>query len=615
MDLLVVAVSHMARRYERATQFNEQEWATDAHYYVTDIPGIAAMGILDKSYAMRSIVSRDGRKGMVGRVMNEEPVRRRLLLEAAKAHETRVSPLIELFDGTLGILIVSPIDRRDEAGGFLVTALRMQGLWNALRMGDSAKGFRVSVSEDSSRLYQSVAAASAAESLAETAAVHLPGVVWTVRAAPPREASIFSPLILPIVLGGATFCILLPLSIALAQAARARARESEAVKTYLETQVQERWRSEEAMRENEERFRLAFGNAPIGMALVTREGRWLRVNDSVCRMLGYSESELLATDFQTLTHPEDLDADLTLLRKVLAGEIDSYSVHKRYFHKSGRSVDVLLYVSYVSDRPGRAGYFVSQLMDISERIAVDRMKSEFISTVSHELRTPLTSIAGSLGLLRGGVAGKLPPKATRLVEIASRNSGRLIRLVDDILYLEKEGAGKLEFELQAQALEPIVWQTIEANQQYTRGFGVGLELTQSCPDVWVRVDRDRLIQVLTNLISNAAKFSPRGATVFVSIHQEGPAVRVCIRDQGPGIPEAFRTRIFQQFAQADSPEVRNKGGTGLGLSIAKLFMERLGGGIGFETAAARGTTFWISLPIEARSFPAEPSRQCVGESA
>src|SRR5581483_5492424 len=170
---------------------------------------------------------------------------------------------------------------------------------------------------------------------------------------PPAEGWTLSPLILAIMSAGAVVSVLLPLSIASAQEAAVRVRDAEMVKGLLESEIQERERYEEVIRESEERFRLAFGNAPIGMALLTREGRWLRVNNSVCRMLGYSQAELLATDSQALTHPEDLSADLELMGRVLCGELDSYSLDKRYFHKSGRIVNASLHVSYVRDKPRR----------------------------------------------------------------------------------------------------------------------------------------------------------------------------------------------------------------------------------------------------------------------
>jgi PAS domain S-box-containing protein len=608
MNLLVTAIDHMAHRDERARELTEAEWRVDAENYVKDIPGITAIAMLEPSSAIRWAVPQGRNEKYVGRMVSRDESRRQTLEEAASANQTRVTPVLQLFGGDPGILVFSPVRREDSAGGFLLTILRMDGLWTALRVNDSAKGYRIEVFEGSRRLYASPGSSGADETLARVASIALPGATWTVRATPPPAGYFGNPLVLAIGLAGALVSVLLPLSIAFAHSARLRAKESEAVKEQLEAEVNERRKSEEVMRESEERFRLAFGNAPIGMALVTREGRWLRVNGSICRMLGYTETELLATTFQALTHPEDLDTDLGLFGQILAGEIDAYAIDKRYFHKCGRIVHASLHVSYIKDQTGKdqtgkdqageAGYFVSQIMDITDRVQMERLKSEFVATVSHELRTPLTSIAGSLGLMAGGMAGPLPPKVAQLVAIAARNSGRMVKLVNDILHIEKAAAGKLEFEMATQPLEPLVRQAIEANLQYAARYGVELELTQTCMDVWVRVDRDRLIQVLTNLLSNAAKFSPAGTTVSVGLWCASERVEVWVRDRGPGIPQDFRARIFQQFAQADNADVRSKGGTGLGLAIAKLFMERLEGDIRYETTEGEGTTFTISLPVQ-----------------
>ena len=235
--------------------------------------------------------------------------------------------------------------------------------------------------------------------------------------------------------------------------------------------------------------------------------------------------------------------------------------------------------------------------DISERKKVEQLKNEFVSTVSHELRTPLTSIRGSLGLLMGGVAGELATEAQELVSIAYKNSERLILLINDILDIEKIESGKMSFALKPVELVPLVEQAIAANRAYAEQFNVTLTLTQALPNVQVNVDSQRFIQVLTNLLSNAAKFSPPAETVSVSITQHAEMVRVSVQDRGVGIPEEFRDRIFQKFAQADSSDARQKGGTGLGLSIAKAIVERLNGRIGFETELNVGTTFYCELPV------------------
>ncbi len=234
--------------------------------------------------------------------------------------------------------------------------------------------------------------------------------------------------------------------------------------------------------------------------------------------------------------------------------------------------------------------------DITDRKKMDRLKNEFISMVSHELRTPLTSIRGSLGLVAGGAAGQVSPQAKSLVNIAYKNSERLIRLINDILDIEKIESGKMVFDLKPIELMPLLAQAIEANSAYGQQFGVEFVLEKQAPGVQVDGDPDRLIQVVTNLLSNAVKFSSRGSTVDIGVSRYDSSVRVSVRDHGPGIPEEFRNRIFQKFAQADSSNTRQKGGTGLGLSISKAIVERLGGQIGYETALNEGTTFYFDLP-------------------
>jgi PAS domain S-box-containing protein len=241
--------------------------------------------------------------------------------------------------------------------------------------------------------------------------------------------------------------------------------------------------------------------------------------------------------------------------------------------------------------------FYSTMTDITEMKRIDRMKSEFVSMVSHELRTPLTSIRGSLGLIAGGVAGNMPDAAKNLVDIAKNNCERLIRLINNILDTEKIEAGEMRFDLEVVALAPIVIQAIAANEGFAATWNVTLKLRSGAAEAArVKVDSDGLSQVLTNLLSNAVKYSSPGSSVDVSVARMQGRVRVEVRDHGPGIPEEFRARIFQKFAQADSSDSRQKGGTGLGLNISKAIIERLGGTIGFLTATGAGTTFFFELP-------------------
>jgi signal transduction histidine kinase len=234
-----------------------------------------------------------------------------------------------------------------------------------------------------------------------------------------------------------------------------------------------------------------------------------------------------------------------------------------------------------------------------ERKRLERLKDEFVSTVSHELRTPLTSIAGSLGLLMGNAGGILPKPAVRLLEIAHTNSVRLVRLVNDILDIEKLESGHVVFDVRKTQVGPLVEQTVEAIRGYAEGHGVKVRIEAVGAVDDIQADTDRLTQVVTNLLSNAIKFSPPGGEVVIAAKRQADvkAVRITVRDHGPGISVDFKSRIFERFAQVDATNARRKGGTGLGLSIAKQIIERLDGDIGFADAPGGGTIFHVELPI------------------
>jgi signal transduction histidine kinase len=240
----------------------------------------------------------------------------------------------------------------------------------------------------------------------------------------------------------------------------------------------------------------------------------------------------------------------------------------------------------------------AELAETNERLAkADRVKSEFISTVSHELRTPLTSIRGSLGLLNGGAAGTVPDKARELLDIAYRNTDRLQRLINDILDVEKIDSGKLTFELAPQSLPALIEQAVESNAGYAQNCNVRFEVKRPLPQATVYVDAHRVLQVIANLLSNAAKFSPAGSAVEIFARVDEATARVYVKDQGPGIPPEFQSSIFQRFSQADGSDARAKGGTGLGLAISKALIERMGGNIDYATWPGAGTMFFFDLPL------------------
>ncbi|TAK78959.1 MAG: response regulator, partial [Gammaproteobacteria bacterium] len=240
---------------------------------------------------------------------------------------------------------------------------------------------------------------------------------------------------------------------------------------------------------------------------------------------------------------------------------------------------------------------VGTLVDITERRNVEKMKNEFVSVVSHELRTPITSIRGALGLVLSGKVGEFSDKTKSLLDIANNNCERLLLLINDILDMEKIEAGKMVFRLKKVDIKEVVSEAITANKMYGDKFDVEMKLISSDDTAQVYVDPDRVMQVLGNLISNAIKFSPKGAVVSVDIHCYGSMVRVSVADKGSGIDKDFQSKIFQKFSQADSSDARGKGGTGLGLSISKALIEKLGGTLSFISDEKEGTTFYFDLPI------------------
>jgi signal transduction histidine kinase/ABC-type phosphate/phosphonate transport system substrate-binding protein/protein-tyrosine-phosphatase len=237
--------------------------------------------------------------------------------------------------------------------------------------------------------------------------------------------------------------------------------------------------------------------------------------------------------------------------------------------------------------------------DISERKVVEKAKNAFIATVSHELRTPLTSMKGALGLAMSGAVGELPDKMNNVIKMASTNCDRLVTLINDILDLEKIEAGMMDYKMQVFDLNEVVSDALATNQFYAEKFGVSIRRVGEAKENEFRSygDATRLSQVMDNLISNAAKFSHRGAEILVMLKEHEGRLRIAIRDFGDGIPDKAQATIFDKFTQADSSDTRSKGGTGLGLSIVKLIVEHHKGGISFVSKEGVGTEFYVDLPM------------------
>ncbi len=349
-----------------------------------------------------------------------------------------------------------------------------------------------------------------------------------------------------------------------------------------------------SLNQSEHRYETLIETASDAFFLHDFEGKLLNVNNQACRSLGYTREELLTMSVFDVVVDSSLEVSHELWGKLNEGEnIFAEGVHRR---KDGTTFPVEVGLGYI-----KMGYdtFISVLArDVTERKRIDKMKNEFISTVSHELRTPLTSIRGSLGLLIGGAVGELPKRAQEMLTLASNNTERLLFLINDILDIQKIESGEFEMEFESLELVPFLKQSIQENIAYAEQYGVSFILHTTDENWQVYANKERLMQVMANLLSNSAKFSHEKGTVETNAEQmDDNTIRVSVSDHGVGIPEKFYPKLFSKFTQVDSSDTRKIGGTGLGLSISKAIIEKHGGQIGFTSELDVGTTFYFDLPM------------------
>jgi PAS domain S-box-containing protein len=340
--------------------------------------------------------------------------------------------------------------------------------------------------------------------------------------------------------------------------------------------------------------------SPIVVLELSAEGTVTQVNHATEILFGYAAGELEGGSVKRLVRPEyqvDFDrqwAQLVSTRESMTG------LKIRTPRRDGIDLICEWTVTPLVNTQGDLLSVIAQGRDITAQLEAERMKKEFTSTLSHELRTPLTSIIGSLQLVNSGVLGEIDKDMADLTQVAERNGQRLLDLINDLLDIEKIESGKLKLAPEQIRIEELVREAMVLNQAFGERFKVRFELAGDASGRQVRGDRKHLLQVMTNLLSNAAKFSPEGGVVEVTITENGANLRVGVHDRGSGIPENFRGRIFGRFTQADSATTRQKGGTGLGLAICKRLIEKMQGRIGFEDRAGGGTTFWFDLPTRSQ---------------
>jgi PAS domain S-box-containing protein len=330
----------------------------------------------------------------------------------------------------------------------------------------------------------------------------------------------------------------------------------------------------------------------------TLDGIIMSWNKGAELIYGYTAEEVIGQKLTLLT----LGPDGQPLQTRVSGHLPDKHLDPRetmHRHKEGHLIDVSLTVSAIENEQEDLLGISWISRDVSERRALDRMKNEFVSMVSHELRTPLTSIHGSLTALTTGKLGELSPKGQRLLQIAEQNTTRLIRLINDILDLDRLRSGKVSFSKVLCNCAEILQRACDSMQGMADQAGVTLSLKTLSLSTWV--DPDQLIQVITNVISNAIKFSPPDTTVWITADLSDSHFTIRIQDQGRGIPAHKLETIFERFQQVDASDSRLKGGSGLGLAICRSIMHQHGGRIWAESTLGEGSTFFIQLPLADQS--------------
>jgi PAS domain S-box-containing protein len=364
----------------------------------------------------------------------------------------------------------------------------------------------------------------------------------------------------------------------------------------LEQQLVELGEARRQVEASGRKLALFAERAPIAVLELDAEGRISEVNHAAELLFGYAATELIGASIRRLVLPKyhaEFDrqwAQMVASREPLAGVV------VRNPRRDGIELICEWSVTPLVNSDGKLLAIIAQGRDITAQLEAERMKKEFTSTLSHELRTPLTSIIGSLQLINSGVLGEVIGDVGELTTVAERNSQRLLDLINDILDIEKIESGKLTLMPEIIRVDELVREAMVLNKAFGERFKVRFESRGDLAGREVNADRKRLLQVMTNLLSNAAKFSPEGEAVEVTTEDRGNLVRIAVHDRGSGIPENFRGRIFGRFTQADSTTARQKGGTGLGLAICKRLVEMMQGHIGFDDRPGGGTSFWFELP-------------------
>jgi len=587
------SIARMAARWDSAGGTPEQSWRNDALNHVPQLSGLRALEWIDAGYRVRWVEPRAGNEKALGLDVRSDHVRAAALRGAEQRDHATLTPPLHLVQGYAGFVAYLPVHRDGRFDGFIAGVFSIDDFFHGTISAELSRNFTMAILHDGRAYFTNTRDnARLANTWINERIMRIGDEPWTLRIAPTPQFVAAQKSSLP--------------SLTLAAGLLVAALAALSVRFMLVSRLKSLHLAKSLA------LNAGIISSSAHLVIAIDSGyRIMIFNRAAEQALGYRAADVIGhRAIPIFMDPVELEARARSLSEELGEPIavgpdiftriplrDGFEKREWTFIRKNRSrFPVNVIITPLRDEDGVVAGFLGVIEDVTPAREMERLKSEFTAVVSHELRTPLTSIRGSLGLILGALSTSLQPRVRELLEIAQSNCERLVLLINDILDIEKFSAGQMRFDVQEVTLAQVVRQAVESNEGYARKFGVRLELA-AIPAAWtVSVDPERFIQVMANLLSNAAKYSPSGGAVRVWCELRGEVLRVNVRDEGPGIPEEFRDRIFEKFSQADASATREKGGTGLGLHIAQRFIEHMRGRIGFDSVPGAGSTFWIELP-------------------
>lgn len=579
-------IERMSRRWEAGGGTGQAIWEADAAAVMETLDGIQALYRVDAQGVVQWSVPAPGGNLVSGLNVLIQADTTEAFTQARATGETAYGMPFRAADGAVHFLVIRPLLVALQPDGYIAGEIRANTLFDIVHGRDTTVPFQVQYA--GATVYGDPLATDLQESGYRDALTTLAmaGSGWSLRVFSQEQFDIRSKLPDVVLVVG----MLLALFLAAVLHLWGLARRSLVAAGRANAEL---FRSEQQLNQ----FRTTLDQTLDCVFMFdAKTFHYFYGNEGALRITGCTLPELKAKRAWELNPTRTEASFRELVAPLMSKAQDSQTFDTILLGAGGNIVPVECFMQYI-DPANEPARFVTIVRDITQRKRVETMKTEFVSTVSHELRTPLTSITGALGLVAGGALGEVPAPAMEMINIAHKNSRRLTHLINDLLDIEKLTAGKVVFDMQSQALMPLIEQAVEGTRTYGTEHRVNLKIVQEVTGIDVRVDSQRFLQILTNLLSNAIKFSPEGDSVEIAVEHRAPKVRISVRDHGRGIPAEFRDRIFQKFAQADASDTRKQSGTGLGLAISRELAERMSGYLDFDAVPGEGACFYLELQV------------------